>query len=324
MEAAPLIEPMIVSAPSADKPKKKDSKKKSAKQSMRKLVMVSILCAVFMLAELIGGILANSLAVMSDSAHMFSDLMGFAISMASLWIAGRPASIEMSYGYHRAEVIGALGSMALIWGLTIWLVYEAVERVMTLENVDGLLMLLTAVLGLVINIVMAKVLHGHSHGHSHAHDHGHSHAHDHGHSHAHDHHEHKGKHEEEAETHTTFIRLEALDNPEGGCKSPTHTLSTAYEPINLQNMEDVNLKAAALHVLGDLLQSVGVTIAATLIYINPNWRIADPICTFIFSLIVLCTTIPIAKECVSVLMEGVPYELDLPSIENDLRSVSPT
>jgi zinc transporter 2 len=267
-----------------------------------------------MFAELVGGIIANSLAVMSDSAHMFSDLMGFAISMASLWIAGRPASIEMSYGYHRAEVIGALGSMALIWGLTIWLVYEAVERVTTPEDVDGFLMLLTAVLGLVINIVMIKVLHGHSHGHGHEHGHDHGHKHDHGHS-----HEHK-----EEETHITFIPLEALGNAEGGKKSPTHTLSTAYEPINLQNMEDVNVKAAALHVLGDLLQSVGVTIAATLIYINPSWRLADPICTFIFSLIVICTTIPIAKECVSVLMEGVPYELDLQSIENDLSLVTPT
>lgn len=322
MEAAPLIEPMLAPASSTEMPKKKDKKKdgkhkENAKQSMRKLVIVSILCAIFMLAELIGGILANSLAVMSDSAHMFSDLMGFAISMASLWIAGRPASIEMSYGYHRAEVIGALGSMALIWGLTIWLVYEAVERVTTPEDVDGLLMLFTAVLGLVINIVMSKVLHGHSHGHDHGHEGGHSH--DHGH-----HHDHKGKHGDEAETHTTFIPLEALGNPEGDRKSPTHTLSTAYEPINLQNMEDVNVKAAMLHVLGDLLQSVGVTIAATLIYINPNWRLADPICTFVFSLVVICTTIPIAKECVSVLMEGVPYELDLPSIENDLRNVIST
>lgn len=315
METAPLIEPMLASSPPAALPKKKDGKhKKNSKQSMRKLVIVSILCAVFMFAELIGGIIANSLAVMSDSAHMFSDLMGFAISMASLWIAGRPASIEMSYGYHRAEVIGALGSMALIWGLTIWLVYEAVERVTTPEDVDGFLMLLTAVLGLVINIVMIKVLHGHSHGHGHGHGHDHGHKHDHGHS-----HEHK-----EEDTHITFIPLEALGNAEGGKKSPTHTLSTAYEPINLQNMEDVNVKAAALHVLGDLLQSVGVTIAATLIYINPSWRLADPICTFIFSLIVICTTIPIAKECVSVLMEGVPYELDLQSIENDLSLVTPT
>ena len=67
---------------------------------------------------------------------------------------------------------------------------------------------------------------------------------------------------------------------------------------------------------------MGVTIAATLIYINPEWKLADPICTFIFSFIVVCTTVPIAKECVSVLMEGVPYELDLTSIETDLRGVS--
>lgn len=294
------------------KASKKHKKDKKKDKSMRRLIIVSVLCAIFMLGEVIGGIIANSLAVLSDSAHMFSDLMGFAISMASLWIAGRPASIEMSYGYHRAEVIGALGSMALIWGLTIWLVYEAIHRITHTEEVNGLIMLITAVLGLVINIIMSQVLHQHGHGHAHDHDHEHGHAHDHAHDHGHKH-----KHEEEVK-----VKIIPTSSEEPAHHSPAHTLSTSYEPINLRNYEDVNVRAAFLHVLGDLLQSVGVTIAATLIYINPEWKIADPICTFFFSFIVMCTTIPIAKECLSVLMEGVPYELDLASIEADLRTVS--
>jgi zinc transporter 2 len=91
----------------------------------------------------------------------------------------------MSYGYHRSEVIGALGSVILIWGLTIWLVYEAISRIVNPQEVGGLIMLITSGVGLICNLVMMKVLHG-DHGHG-GHDHGHDHGHSHGHSHGHDH-----------------------------------------------------------------------------------------------------------------------------------------
>lgn len=170
-----------------------------------------------MIVEVIGGILSGSLAILSDAAHMFSDLSGFFISIISIWIGTRPASKKLSYGYHRAEIIGALGSIVLIWGLTIVLLYEATDRIVNKTMVtDPLFMLITAVFGLFSNIGMAKVLHsapgqshshggcshGHSHsneknnkknsGHSHDQDHEHNHDHDHDHSHSHDHnHEHE-------------------------------------------------------------------------------------------------------------------------------------
>ncbi len=96
----------------------------------------------------------------------------------------------MSYGYHRAEIIGALGSVVFIWGLTIWLLYEALMRLIYPTEVKGLVMMITAGIGLVFNLIMGKLLHGdHSHGgHSHGHSHaGHNHGHDHGHKHDHDH-----------------------------------------------------------------------------------------------------------------------------------------
>jgi zinc transporter 2 len=139
--------------------------------------------------EMVGGIVAHSLAILTDAAHMLSDFSGFAISIFSIWIGTRPANASMSYGYHRAEVIGAMGSILLIWALTVWLIYEAVERVMHPHDVDGKYMLITACIGLFFNIVMGKILHSggghHHHGHSHGHHHhGHSHG---GHSHGHDH-----------------------------------------------------------------------------------------------------------------------------------------
>lgn len=79
-----------------------------------------------MIIEIIGGAIAHSMAIMTDAAHLLSDFSGFLISIFSIWIGTRPASSNMSYGYHRAEIIGALGSVILIWGLTIWLIWEAI------------------------------------------------------------------------------------------------------------------------------------------------------------------------------------------------------
>lgn len=79
-----------------------------------------------MATEVVGGFLANSLAIMTDAAHLFSDVSGFFISIFSIWISTLPNDHAMTYGYSRAETIGALGSIILIWGLTLWLVYEAI------------------------------------------------------------------------------------------------------------------------------------------------------------------------------------------------------
>ena len=116
--------------------------------------------------EFIGGYLAHSIAIMSDAAHLLSDFSGFLISMFSIWIGTQPATGVLSFGYHRAEVIGALAYVLLIWGLTVWLVTEAIQRVINPVDVDGKIMLITAGIGLLINLIMVKVLHsgpGHSH-----------------------------------------------------------------------------------------------------------------------------------------------------------------
>jgi cation diffusion facilitator family transporter len=251
----------------------------SKKNSLKKLVVVSVVCLIFMSVEIIGGIISNSLAIMTDAAHLLSDNVSFAIAIISIIIANKPASNEMSYGYHRAEIIGAMLSVAMIWGLTIWIVYEAFIRIFNPEKIDGGIMLMTAVFGLICNRIMAKVLH-HSHG-AHGHDHSHgAHSHDHSHEgHSHDHHSH-GSH-----------------------------------------LEDVNVRAAFLHVLGDMIQSIGVIIASVVIYFFPDWSIADTICSFLFSILVICTTYSITKECIGVLMEASPVGIDIEKLNDDLLDV---
>jgi len=130
------------------------------------------------------GLISGSLAILSDAAHMFSDIFGFAISIFAIKVAKKKAPSTYSFGYVRAEILGALGSIVLIWCLTILLVYQATTRIINFEYVKNpLIMLITAGLGLFFNLVLAKVLHGHSGIMSHGHDHAHGHGHDHGHAH---------------------------------------------------------------------------------------------------------------------------------------------
>ena len=98
---------------------------------VRKLCWVSVVCLTFMTAEIIGGYISGSLAIMTDAAHLLSDLLGFIISLAALFIGQRSPTNKLTYGYVRAEIIGALTSVILIWGLTLWLIYEAILRVIT-------------------------------------------------------------------------------------------------------------------------------------------------------------------------------------------------
>ena len=135
------------------------SNQEGQKNAIKKLVLVSIICIFFMSAELVGGIMANSLAILSDAAHMLSDFSGFAISMISIIISRNKPTFKLSYGYHRAEVIGAICSVLLIWGLTAWLVHEAIDKVRKDSKVDSpIIMLIVAIIGLICNIVMGHVI----------------------------------------------------------------------------------------------------------------------------------------------------------------------
>lgn len=98
-------------------------------KATKRLYLVAVLCTLFMTLEFVGGLISNSLAIMTDAAHIFSDLMGLLISIVSICISYRPATDLLTFGYHRAEVIGALGSVLLIWGLAIFLIYEGIMRV---------------------------------------------------------------------------------------------------------------------------------------------------------------------------------------------------
>ena len=86
--------------------------------------------------------------------------------------------------------------------------------------------------------------------------------------------------------------------------------------------ENINVRAAIVHMVGDMIQSLGVIAAALIIYFKPDWTIADPICTFLFSILVMFTTVPIFKDCMRILMENAPEDIDTVELFNALLQVS--
>lgn len=125
---------------------------------MKRLITATSVSFIFVILQITGGILANSIAIFTDSAHLASDMFGFAISILSLKCSQKPADHEMSYGWHRAEIVGTMVSIITIWGLTIWLLYEATLRVITPQPVLSGIMLIVAIMGLFFNIIQMKVL----------------------------------------------------------------------------------------------------------------------------------------------------------------------
>lgn len=127
--------------------------------ALKKMIIISVICGIFLVAELIGGIVANSLAIITDAAHLFSDLSGFFISILAICIGRKKPNSLYTYGYYRAEVLGALTSVITIWILTGVLLQEAFIRLSKPAPIYAPVMLFTAILGLICNLAMWKVLH---------------------------------------------------------------------------------------------------------------------------------------------------------------------
>jgi len=137
------------------------------RKAQKKLIQASVLCVCFMIAEVVGGVLSNSLAIATDAAHLLTDFGSFMISLFAIWVAARPKSQRLSFGWHRAEVLGAVVSVLMIWLITGVLVYMAALRIINDDyDINAPVMLITSSIGVAFNIIMGLTL-GHGHGHSH-------------------------------------------------------------------------------------------------------------------------------------------------------------
>lgn len=213
----------------------------------QRLRVVLILTAVFMVIEFVGGLLANSLALMADAAHMLTDVGALALSLFVLWFSRRAVSVAKTYGYLRLEILAALlnGSVLIVLsGLIFW---HAWRRLLTPELIEGPLMLTVAVAGLLVNIIAAFLLHS----------------------------------------------------------SAEHNL---------------NVRGAYLHVLGDLLGSVGAIVAA-LVIMTTGWLPADAVISGFVGLLILAGSWKLVRESVDVLLESVPAHIDVAAVRRAIHEI---
>ncbi|KAL0969809.1 hypothetical protein UPYG_G00232570 [Umbra pygmaea] len=235
----------------------------------RKLITASFVSLVFMVGEVIGGYAANSLAIMTDAAHLFTDFGSIMISLFSLWVSSRPPTKTLNFGWHRAEILGACLSVLSIWAVTGVLVFMAIQRIVDDDyEIHSHIMLITSGCAVGVNVLMAVILHQSNHKH-----------------------------------------IDRANLSHGHC----HGLPGGHG--------NTSLKAAFIHVVGDLLQSLGVLLAATIVHFWPQYKMADPICTFMFSVFVLGTTVTILSDVLRILMEGVPKGVHYDNVRKKLLSL---
>jgi zinc transporter 2 len=253
--------------------KGEDEMKAKKAVARRKIYTIMIICFIFMACEVAGGLLAGSLAILTDAAHLLSDATSFGISLFALYLADRPRTPQATYGFHRIEIFGAMASVLLIWLLTAGLCWEAVNRILHPEQINGEIMFITALGGICVNLLMMRTLHGDGTDGHHGHSHGGA---GHGHSHG----------------------------GGGGGSDKNYSVQAAY-----------------IHILGDFVQSIGVLIASIMIWANPDLHLADPICTFIFSILVLSTTTNILYTAYNTLLNGSPEHIAIPKLASDLMAL---
>jgi cobalt-zinc-cadmium efflux system protein len=129
----------------------------------KRLIFAITLTAITLVAEIIGGIWSNSLALLSDAGHVFLDLFALVLSLAAIRLAAQPSNEKHSFGWHRAEVLASLINGLTVFVMAGGILYEGSRRLLSPEEVQTAPMLVIAILGLVANLLAAKGLHGHSH-----------------------------------------------------------------------------------------------------------------------------------------------------------------
>ncbi|TKI07383.1 CDF family zinc transporter ZitB [Martelella alba] len=211
----------------------------------KRLLAAFVITAVFMVIEVVGGVLAGSLALLADAGHMLTDAAALLMALLAVRFAQRKPNSRHTFGYLRLTTLAAFINALALLIITLLIFWEAVRRFYQPHPVSGWPMMAIAVSGLVANLLSFWFLHG--------------------------------------------------GNGE----------------------KNINLRAAALHVLGDLLGSVGAIIAALVILLT-GWLVIDPILSILVSCLVLRSGWRLLQESLHELLEGTPSQIDIEKLKHDL------
>ncbi|MDW7747157.1 MAG: cation diffusion facilitator family transporter [Halomonas sp.] len=197
-----------------------------------------------MVAEVVGGILSGSLALLADAGHMLTDTAALALAWFAARISRRPADEKRSFGYHRVQILAAFVNGLTLIAIVVWIFIEAIRRLLSPVEVMGTTMLAIAALGLLVNVVVFAILH-------------------------------------------------------------------------FGDRDNLNIRGAALHVLGDLLGSVAAIVAA-LVILATGWMPIDPLLSLLVALLILRSAWKLTRESGHILLEGAPDDLDAATLRREI------
>ena len=216
-------------------------------QSVRRLALSLILTLAFVFVEVAAGIFSNSLALLTDAAHNFTDVLALALSWWALHLTAQPAHSGKTYGYHRAGILAALVNSTTLVVIALGIFYEAYHRFVNPPEVQADMLIGVGVIAVVINVVTALLVR----------------------------------------------------------KGAEH---------------DLNIRSAFLHLMGDVLSTIGAVIAGIIIrYTNWNWL--DPLVSALIGFLILWSAWGIVREAIDILMEGTPTDIDVDAMIRDITSV---
>ena len=222
---------------------------KIQKKSKKTLYVTLFLTLFFALMELFGGLFSNSLSLVGDSFHMFSDVLALGASMVAIYFEAKKPTEKFTYGFLRLEVVVAFLNGIVLMLISVGMIYESVIRFFNPKEIDFGSMFFISLVGLIFNIVITWIL---------------------------------------------------------------------FSSTKKEN--NINIKSAMLHFLGDLLNSVGVIISSIIIYFT-NFVYIDIIMSVVISVIIFTGGYKISKEAFFILMEAVPSEVDLNTLRKELLNI---
>jgi len=276
------------------------------KSILLRLIKISILLCFFTLVEFIGSYFSNSIGVLTISAVLFTDLIKFIITIISILIIENPANEIMTYGYFRSEIIASLSSMLIVLVLSIWIFTNSISQMRIPRHMNGKLMLIFSFMGLFFNIVVRYI---------------------------------KGlgpvPDVDEGKFLNNFNKEKELEN---NLKEP---LLDEYYGIKDKDSDNSRLliekmtrmklsklqRRELIHLICDMSQNILVIIASFLIYyydttFHPYIKILDDICGLTFLVIMLIISWPIAVDCIDILMEAAPTDVDIKSLCQEIKTVN--
>ncbi len=222
---------------------------KIQKKSKKTLYVTLFLTLFFALMELFGGLFSNSLSLVGDSFHMFSDVLALGASMVAIYFEAKKPTEKFTYGFLRLEVVVAFLNGIVLMLISVGMIYESVIRFFNPKEIDFGSMFFISLVGLIFNIVITWIL---------------------------------------------------------------------FSSTKKEN--NINIKSAMLHFLGDLLNSVGVIISSIIIYFT-DFVYIDIIMSVVISVIIFIGGYKISKEAFFILMEAVPSEIDLNTLRNEILNI---